>query len=188
MQNSTNVNRFLNRYEKLISAYTAIQDKIEVYEKHHITPLCLGGSNDSSNLIKLPPRAHYIAHYFLCKAYPSNRKLKHAFAMMFVNNPYQSRAFNSRMYELAKIERSKALKGVPRTEEVKQKLRKPKSTTSNYRKPKSEEHRLNIALGSRGRKHKTDTCVHCGKTCSVFNLSRWHNDNCKLISASFSTS
>jgi len=26
---------------------------------------------------------------------------------------------------------------------------------------------------------KNDTCIHCGKIATVFNISRWHNNNCK---------
>jgi hypothetical protein len=72
----------------------------------------------------------------LVRIYPKNRKLKHAFAMMVVENEYQHRKFNSYQYELARKNRSSALKGIPRTEDVKQKLRKPKTNSENYKKPK----------------------------------------------------
>lgn len=39
---------------------------------------------------------------------------------------------------------SDARKGVAKTEEHKEKLRKPKRNTDNYKKPKSEQHRLNM--------------------------------------------
>ena len=32
------------------------------YEKHHIVPTCIGGTNDKSNLVLLKPEEHYIAH------------------------------------------------------------------------------------------------------------------------------
>jgi hypothetical protein len=173
------VKRFLKRYIKLINHYRT--STITTYEKHHILPKCLGGNNDKNNLIKLPPKAHFLAHYFLCKAYPDDKKLKHAFAMMIVCNPYQSRPFTGAMYEQAKRERSNALKGVPRPEWVKEKLRKPKHNKQNYKKPKSETHKKSIGLSLKGRIHKTSTCIHCNTTAAAFNISRWHNDNCKSI-------
>jgi len=171
------VKRFLDRYLKLIEHFKL--QKLEIFEKHHIIPKCMGGSNDLSNIIRLPPKAHFLAHYFLCKAYPDNRKLKHAFAMMIVNNPYQSRRFTGAMYEQAKKERSNALKGIPRPDWVKEKLRKPKPNKENYKNPKTKEHKSAISISLKGRIHKKDICKHCGLSASVFNISRWHNNNCK---------
>ena len=187
MDSSQNVNRFMVRYDRLIAHFKSIITDGAI-ERHHIIPLCMGGDNDKSNIVELPTKAHYIAHYLLYKAHPNNKKLQHAFAMMFVNNPYQNRKFTGTLYELSKVARSNALKGVSRPEWVKQKLRKPKSTTSNYFKPKSEEHKNNISKGQTGRSHKTGTCSKCGKVCAVFNLSRWHNDNCKVTSYALTTS
>ena len=39
------------------------------YERHHIIPKSLGGPNTKSNLVKLVPRQHYIAHLLLYKIY-----------------------------------------------------------------------------------------------------------------------
>jgi hypothetical protein len=48
------------------------------YERHHIIPRCLGGSNDKSNLILLTAKEHYICHRLLSLIYPNNNKLKYA--------------------------------------------------------------------------------------------------------------
>lgn len=138
----------ITRYEKLIQYYRANPPEGFV-ERHHILPRCMGGTDTLDNLILLPARAHFIVHYLLYKAYPENKSLAHAFAMMGVNNPHQRRS--SRLYERSKLARSMALKGVPRPEWVKEKLRKPKNKTDNYRKPKTDEHRANIAASLRGK-------------------------------------
>lgn len=52
------------------------------YERHHIIPKCLGGTNDKDNLVNLTAREHFIAHRLLCKIYPDNNKLKFAFWSM----------------------------------------------------------------------------------------------------------
>lgn len=137
------------RYEKLIEHYK--NNLAEGFvEKHHIIPKCMGGNDSPSNLVTLPARAHFIAHYLLYKAFPENRSLAHAFAMMGVCNQFQRRS--SRLYEKSKIARSKALTGIPRPEWVKEKLRKPKSNTENYKAPKSKEHANNIAIALKGKK------------------------------------
>lgn len=146
--------RFSNRYDKLITHYKSVITEGYV-EKHHINPKCLGGSDHIDNLVALPPRAHYLAHYLLWKMYPSNPKLAHAFAMMGVNNPHQYRILNGKLYELSKLARSKALKGKKRSEEVKQKMRKPKSN----------EHRLKLmgntnAKGNIGKKYVVRSDKH----------------------------
>lgn len=150
---------YLIRYQKLILAFKNLN--LERYEKHHILPKCLGGDNNIDNIVKLSPKAHYLAHLMLVKAYPNNKKLKHALAMMIVNNPYQFRKFTSKMYDKCKQLRSEALKGVPRPEWVKQKLRTPKKNKENYCKPKSEEHKKNLSKSlkgkNKGKKHTDET-------------------------------
>jgi hypothetical protein len=64
----------------------------EYGEKHHIVPRCLGGLNDKTNLVKLTPEEHYVAHQLLVKIYPENIKLAKAVSMMIPNRP------NNKMY------------------------------------------------------------------------------------------
>lgn len=52
------------------------QRVIDLYtETHHIIPRCLGGSDEISNLVKMTPEEHYVAHQLLVKMYPGNSKL-----------------------------------------------------------------------------------------------------------------
>lgn len=159
--------RYMKRYEKLINYYR--NNIIEGYiEKHHILPLSLGGDNSISNLVALPPRAHYLAHYFLWKANPSNQKLALAFAMMGVNNPFQHRVMNGKLYEISKIARSNAIKGKKLSEETKQKMRKPKCET----------HRLKLignknASGNKGKKLSPRNKLHTDK---LVVAQRWYHE------------
>ena len=51
-------------------------------ESHHIIPRCLGGGNETSNLVLLTAREHFIAHRLLSKMYPLNSGLKTAVLLM----------------------------------------------------------------------------------------------------------
>ena len=86
------MNLYLIRYNKLIAHYQSNMS-VGFVEKHHIVPKCMGGTDDVTNLVLLPAKAHFIAHYLLHKSYPDNIKLSHAFSMMTVNNKYQNRKF-----------------------------------------------------------------------------------------------
>lgn len=136
------------RYKKLIQYYKSNPPEGFV-ERHHILPKCMGGDDSIDNIVILPARVHFIAHYLLHKAYPENRNLAHAFAMMGVSNKFQRRS--SRLYEKSKIARSKAMLGIARPEWVKEKLRKPKSTIENYKKPKTKSHAQNISNSLKGK-------------------------------------
>ena len=51
-------------------------------ELHHIVPRCMGGNDDSDNLIYLSPSEHLAAHKLLVEAFPENKKLKNALWFM----------------------------------------------------------------------------------------------------------
>ena len=83
------------------------RDSVDFYtEIHHITPRCMGGSNDEDNLVMLSGREHYIAHMLLWKAYPDNGPLKYA-AMMMSNRAICK--VNSKVYSALKEEFSEAV-------------------------------------------------------------------------------
>lgn len=63
------------------------RDLDEYYEKHHIVPRCLGGSDDTANLAKLTPEEHYLAHQLLVKMYPESDSLIYAATMMIPSRP-----------------------------------------------------------------------------------------------------
>lgn len=73
---------YVRLYNRIIEHYSS-DIKPEYYvENHHILPRCMGGSDDPSNLVYLPPRVHYICHRLLCKIHPYESKLKFAFWAM----------------------------------------------------------------------------------------------------------
>ncbi|CAB4133127.1 HNHc domain containing protein [uncultured Caudovirales phage] len=165
-------NFYLIRYNKLINHYkNVIVDGF--YEKHHIIPKCLGGTNNNDNLVLLPTRVHFIAHALLYKAYPKETKLAQAFGMMVASNKHQKgRKFSSRLYEMSKSARSNSMKSVPRPEWVKEKLRVPKLNKENYKKPKSKEHSENISKSLMGKKKTQEHINNFVKSQRAFQESR----------------
>ena len=131
-----------------------IQNKkngIQYYEGHHIIPECMGGdgraddwvrvkhSNRHPNIVGLTAKEHFLCHQILCLIYPDNDKILFA-AWAMVNGLGKKERYkpSARVYEELRIRfgqnRHHALKGVPKSEEHKQKLRKPKT----------EEHKQNM--------------------------------------------
>lgn len=47
-------------------------------ERHHILPRCMGGGNESDNIVRLKSEEHYVAHLLLAKMHPDSRKLAYA--------------------------------------------------------------------------------------------------------------
>ncbi len=56
------------------------------YERHHIIPKCVGGTDDIGNLVLLTAREHFVAHQLLTKIYPEEHKLVFALRMLCRNN------------------------------------------------------------------------------------------------------
>ena len=111
-------------YKELISSR---RDSVpEGYiERHHIVPRCMGGSNDSSNIVSLTAREHYISHKLLYYMYPENNSLLFAWTMMtFCKTGNVKRNYNvtSRDYSKAKMEFSKRNKCKILSNETKRKI------------------------------------------------------------------
>lgn len=162
-------------YDDLIrSRSIRVLEKGVQYEQHHIIPKCLGGSNDSSNLILLTPREHFLAHWLLWRIHRIY-KLAYAFKLMSARLPNVS----SRAYAEAKEAHSNTPLP-PRPQKVREKIRqamlgrkfseetlsrmseshkgnqhseesKLKMSSSHLGKQKSDEHRLNIRKANLGK-------------------------------------
>lgn len=72
---------YKKHYDKLIEKASS-RILLEYHESHHIVPRCIGGTDDPSNLVKLTPEEHYLAHLLLVKIHPGNPRLASAAMMM----------------------------------------------------------------------------------------------------------
>lgn len=148
-------------------------------ERHHIIPVSLGGSNNKENLVDLTAREHFICHWLLVKMYTGESKAKMVYALngMKRNGQYTQRyetKITSRVYENLKKEfsiihsatmkgRLAHNKGVPATEEQKEKNRKsalgkkmsPESIAKGVAKrigqKRTEEQKENISKSLKGK-------------------------------------
>ena len=73
------------------------------FETHHILPRCMGGSDESTNLVLLTAREHYIAHLLLSKANPNNVGLGMAVRMLVNFTKRKFTEYNSHLYEKLRL-------------------------------------------------------------------------------------
>lgn len=186
-------------------ATTSKKNKLTGYEKHHIIPICAGGSNDKSNLVFLTPREHFICHILLVKfCDPIHLKsLRYALGMM----RSRGEIISSRMYKFARDQHRIAITNdrIGSMHSLETKLKISRAHLGRKRTPEhcentrlgqlgkklSLEHRaklsealkgknLNRTISEKQRSPKTKvTCPHCGLTGGKPVLMRFHFDKCK---------
>lgn len=120
------------------------------YEKHHITPKSLGGSNKNENLVFLTGREHFVAHMLLAKIYGGGM-WQAAKMMKQARGDVQKRYFNSRLYEIAKKEWTKFASGKKRPAHVIEKLLEGRRNT-----PTSDETKAKMSAVRKGRARSGD--------------------------------
>lgn len=165
---------YKSHYEKLIER-ARYRDKFSGYkELHHVVPRCLGGSDDSENVVALTPEEHFVAHQLLVKIHPKNPKLVYAALMMTTTSCFVPRrnkaygwirrlvsehrknAIGAKHSEASKRARSEKLKGKPLSEETKLKL-KQAWIKRKIEKPMTQETKEKLRLAGLKRKHTPET-------------------------------
>lgn len=139
---------------------TQLKKSGQYYERHHITPKCLGGTNDKENLVLLTGREHFICHQLLHRAYPENIKLASAFWNMCNGRKYSTQSHrhvpSSRQYEEARAAHSNAMKllltGHPTPEHIKARRRSTKGRVGTWvGKKHSEESKAKMREAAKNR-------------------------------------
>ena len=132
-------------------------------ETHHIKPKCLGGTNETTNLVKLTAREHYIAHLLLAKIY--NTYGMYAAVIYMQTGRFKNRKFkfNSRLYQKIREEFANKMsqkmkgktswnKGKKMSNDFKQKVSVAKKGNKYWvGKHHSEETKLKISEAHKGR-------------------------------------
>ncbi len=65
-------------YDSLMKKSDGRTKSQDYYEKHHVIPKCLGGTDEKHNLVLLTAEEHWIAHLLLVKMNPGVSKLVYA--------------------------------------------------------------------------------------------------------------
>ena len=163
----------------------------EYHERHHITPKCMGGTDDDNNLIDLCAREHFLAHKLLAEENPDNDGLTYAWWMLA---HIDDREITPEEYEQAKITFSQMCEGRSISEEQKQRLRefhtgrkasedtKKKMSLArsgennpNYGKPRSEETKQKISQANTGHRHTEEYKIEARKRNSGNNNPNYGN-------------
>jgi hypothetical protein len=137
--------KYTNWYDAVIvRAQNRALPRDEYYEKHHIIPKSLGGSNKKENIAKLTAREHFICHWLLTKMTEGENQKKMAYAckrMMHSAGHKQKRyKITGRLYEQLRHNLNQILKNRQFTDEWLDKLR-----VSAQRRANNEgEHAKNI--------------------------------------------
>jgi hypothetical protein len=100
-------NKYTKWYFSLIeNAKNRILNENEYYEKHHIIPKSIGGTNEKQNLILLTAREHFVCHLLLLKMVEllsQKRSMAYAiFSMGISHNGKRKKIISSREFELAR--------------------------------------------------------------------------------------
>ena len=124
-------NKYYRWYNAIIAnASTRVYQDLDYTESHHIIPKSLGGSNNTSNIIKLTAREHFICHWLLTKFTMNSDKQKMSYALWMMINLENSNQLRykvtSKIYESIKkklaVVFSEQHAGKKLTEEHKQKI------------------------------------------------------------------
>lgn len=135
----------------------------EYHERHHITPRCLGGSDDEDNLINLYAKEHFIAHKLLARENPDSDSLIYAWGCMAFNksNTQERYELTPEEYEEARIALSKTQSKI-----MKERLSNPENHP-NYGKHLSEETKNKISEKAKERCKDKTKCPMFGKKLSL---------------------
>ena len=139
-------NIYTTRYFKLMD-YRNAHVITDNFEKHHIIPKCMGGTQKRANLVNLSLREHYYAHRLLtkmCRDPKHTSKMNYALHMLCANRA----VFNSRQFAVARS----ALSLANRHREVKPETRKKLSDAAKIRGI-TEMAVAAAKLANTGRKH-----------------------------------
>lgn len=159
-------------------------------EVHHILPRCLGGSDDNSNLVKMPIKYHIVAHMLLACIYPKNIGLLNAAILMTttrgirisvttstrLRTEYSILRKGKKVSDETKKKISESRKGITYSEETRKKMSESKKgiNNPNYGKPLSESHRKNISKGEKGKVMTEEQRLNISKAHKGKKLSEEH--------------
>jgi hypothetical protein len=155
-------NKYTTWYHNIIANANKRINQPGYFEKHHIIPKSLGGTNDPSNLVKLTAREHFICHLLLPKMLADpvqKRSMYYASYLMLRGLRVKHFTPSSKIYEIARKHMSQANKDRPGPNLGKKFSNETKKKQSDLRKgvplgPMSEEHKAKVGRYERTSEHR----------------------------------
>ena len=156
-------NKYTFWYNNIIEHYRK-NPPVGYTEEHHILPRSMKGSDDSSNLVKLPAKAHFICHVLLVKMTTGRDliKMKYALTLMLGKNGITR---TSRLYSSARL-------GWSQTADH---IQKRVDSKKGYRHSDATKQKISVAVMNRDVIYKT---CDCGITIDIGNYTKYHGPNC----------
>lgn len=128
-------------------------------ETHHILPKSLGGSDTRDNLVRLTAKEHFVCHRLLplfTEGEDRRKMLCAVWAMTWGDRRKSNKsACTAHQYEIGRKACAEAASMYRHTEESKKKI-----SVALTGKPKSESHKRNTGLSSKGRTWKVAECAN----------------------------
>lgn len=147
--------RFLETYVRLINR--ALKEKPEGYvERHHIVPKSMGGSNDETNIIKLTPKQHFVAHHLLWRAFRDNASAR-SFHFLCHRLNFTGK-ISAREYDKSK-------RDLTVSSETREKLRN--SLIGRPRRPHTDETKAKMSKSRTGMVYSDETKMRMSKSASM---------------------
>ena len=130
-------------YRDFIASRRLLEDGLDVFDRHHIVPRCLGGTDDPYNIIRLSHGDHLFAHILLAKIHGG--KLVIAAVRMSGMAKYRGRKARAR-YDAMRRRWGERLRGGHHSPETIAKI----TAARRRRPPASPETRERISRSKRG--------------------------------------
>ncbi len=155
-------NKYTKWYFNIISQAKSNVNKIGYFEKHHIVPESLGGSNDDDNFVRLTCREHLICHLLLTKMIEDKSDLIKMNYAAYMMSHLNGNKINSRIFQTLReihAENSRIrMTGRIFTEETRLKI--SQNTTGkkkHFQKGTKEKIAIACSLRRLGKKHSVET-------------------------------
>lgn len=204
--NSTNEYfTIINRNKETQKDITKKSQLTGYFEKHHIIPKSMGGSNIKENTVFLSAEDHFKCHKLLIKMVISDKDRGKMWSSLWRMMNKQSRnqnrdfTFTDQEYATARMKHAEEhrnrmlgdnnpFKNKKHTDETKKRMsesKKGKTWEDIYgiEGAAAKKRKTSVSASKpHGPQHKT-SCLHCGKIGGFGLMKRWHGDNCKSQSA-----
>lgn len=104
------------------------------FEKHHVVPRCLGGTNDASNIVLLSAKEHFLAHRLLTRIYPTTKGIWYALIAMGRLPGFKAKIFAHEREVAANMRKGFRFSSETKEKMSKAKLGKPSRSTTRFTK------------------------------------------------------